>query len=91
MPEFDPGYVRAAFRRLVTEYPDGSVYPYDSFRVEWGPILHRGRLDGTAKVLVIGQDPAAHEAIARRILVGEAAQRIQGFLRKLGVTRSYVS
>jgi uracil-DNA glycosylase len=41
-------------------------------------------------LLVVGQDPAAHEAIARRILVGEAGQRIQGFLTKLGVDRSYV-
>jgi uncharacterized protein (DUF427 family) len=37
--------------------------------VEWGPVFHRGRLDGTARVLVIGQDPAAHEAVARRIPV----------------------
>jgi hypothetical protein len=66
------------------------VYPPEDFRVEWGPIFHRGRLDGSAKVLVIGQDPGAHEAIARRILVGEAGQRVQGFLRKLGIDRSYV-
>ena len=38
----------------------------------------------------IGQDPATHEAICRRILVGEAGQRLQGFLAKLGITRSYV-
>ena len=56
------------------------MYPTDSFRVEWGPVFHRGRLDGSARVLIIGQDPATHEAICRRILVGEAGQRIQGFL-----------
>ena len=55
-----------------------------------GPIFHRGRLDGSARVLVIGQDPAQHETIVRRILVGEAGRRLQGFLAKLGVTRSYV-
>jgi hypothetical protein len=66
------------------------VYPPKDFRVEWGPIFHRGRLDGSARVVIIGQDPAAHEAISRRILVGEAGQRIQGFLAKLGVDRSYV-
>ena len=65
-------------------------YPSQDFRVEWGPIFHRGRLDGTARVLVLGQDPGAHESIARRILVGEAGQRIQGFLARLGVTKSYV-
>jgi hypothetical protein len=88
--EFDPGYQRRPYRQLVADYPDETVYPADSFRVEWGPIFHRGRLDGTARLLVVGQDPAAHEAIARRILVGEAGQRIQGFLTKLGVNRSYV-
>jgi hypothetical protein len=90
MGEFDPGYSRQPYKRLVTQYPDESVYPIDSFRTEWGPIFHRGRLDGTARIVVIGQDPAAHEAIARRILVGEAGQRLQGFLARLGVTRSYV-
>jgi hypothetical protein len=88
--EFDPGYQRRPYRQLVADYPDETVYPLDSFRVEWGPIFHRGRLDGTARLLVVGQDPATHETIARRILVGEAGQRIQGFLTKLGLTRSYV-
>ena len=76
--------------RSSADYPDESVYPLDSFRVEWGPVFHRGRLDGTARVLVLGQDPAAHEAIARRILVGEAGQRVQGLLTRLGIDRSYV-
>ena len=88
--EFDIGYHRRRFRLLVADYPDESVYPADSFRVEWGPIFHRGRLDGTARVLVIGQDPATHETITRRILVGEAGQRAQGLLARLGITRSYV-
>ena len=88
--EFDIGYHRRRFRLLVADYPDESVYPADSFRVEWGPIFHRGRLDGTARVLVIGQDPATHETITRRILVGEAGQRAQGLLAHLGITRSYV-
>lgn len=87
--EFDPGY-RGRYRRLVLNCPDESVYPADSFRVEWGPIFHRGRLDGSARVLVIGQDPATHETITRRILVGEAGQRVQGLLARLGITRSYV-
>jgi hypothetical protein len=88
--EFDPGYNRRPYRQLVADYPDSSVYPIESFRVEWGPIFHRGRLDGSARVLVIGQDPAAHESIARRILVGEAGQRAQGLLARLGIERSYV-
>jgi len=55
-----------------------------------GTVFHRGRLDGSARVLVIGQDPAQHETIVRRILVGEAGRRVQGFLAKLGITQSYV-
>ncbi len=87
---FDPGYGGEPFKSLCETYPDESVYPASSFRVEWGPMFHRGRLDGSARVLVIGQDPAQHETIVRRILVGEAGRRVQGFLAKLGITRSYV-
>jgi uracil-DNA glycosylase len=88
--EFCPGYAQEPFLTLCGEYPDVDVYPVKDFRVEWGPVFHRGRLDGSARVLVLGQDPAAHEAIARRILVGEAGQRLQGFLAKLGIDHSYV-
>jgi uracil-DNA glycosylase len=87
---FDVGYIAEPYLSLCDRYPDSSVYPAKDFRVEWGPIFHRGRLDGSARVLVIGQDPATHEAITRRILVGEAGQRVQGFLAKLGITSSYV-
>jgi Uracil DNA glycosylase superfamily len=87
---FDPGYGAEPFRTLCAEYPDESVYPGADFRVEWGPVFHRGRLDGSARVLVIGQDPAQHEVIARRILIGEAGHRVQGLLAKLGIERSYV-
>src|SRR5437660_6756806 len=87
--EFCPGYP-PPYDALVASYPGTDVYPSQDFRVEWGPIFHRGRLDGTARVLVLGQDPGAHESIARRILVGEAGQRVQGFLARLGVTKSYV-
>jgi hypothetical protein len=88
--EFDSGYGHQPFTQLVQDYPGTDVYPQDSFRTEWGPVFHRGRLDGTARVLAVGQDPAQHEEIAHRILVGEAGRRIQGFLRKLGVEKSYV-
>ena len=89
MVEFDPGYGDAPFKTLVRRLSGADIYPADGFRVEWGPIFHRGRLDGS-RVLVIGQDPAQHESIVRRILVGEAGQRCQGFLAKLGITQSYV-
>lgn len=86
---FDPGYFAEPFRTLCAEYPEADVYPASQFRVEWGPIFHRGRLDGSARVLVIGQDPAQHETIIRRVLVGEAGRRLQGFLAKLGITQSH--
>ena len=88
--QFCPGYAEEPFATLCRDYPDATVYPVADFRAEWGPIFHRGRLDGSARVLVLGQDPAAHEAITRRILVGEAGQRTQGFLAKIGIDTSYV-
>src|SRR5438445_13034371 len=88
--DFDLGYSAEPFRTLCREYPDETVYPSADFRTEWGPIFHRGRLDGTARVLILGQDPAQHETIARRILVGESGQRIQWFLAKLCIDRCYV-
>lgn len=88
--EFDLGYVNEPYLRLCQEYPGTDVYPKAKFRTEWGPVFHRGRLDGAARVLVIGQDPAQNENVIRRILVGVAGQRIQGFLAKLGIERSYV-
>jgi uracil-DNA glycosylase len=87
---FDPGYTHEPFLSLCRTYPGADVYPPAAFRTEWGPIFHRGRLDGSARVLVIGQDPAQHEAVARRVLVGAAGHRLQGFLAKLGIDRSYV-
>lgn len=87
---FDPGYVVEPFLALCANYPEANVYPPDQFRLEWGPIFHRGRLEGSARVLVIGQDPAQHETVVRRILVGEAGRRVQGFLAKLGISSSYV-
>jgi hypothetical protein len=86
---FCPGYP-APYDALVADAPGQQVYPSADFRTEWGPIFHRGRLDGTAQVLVLGQDPAVEETITRRILVGVAGQRTQGLLAKIGITQSYL-
>lgn len=88
--DFCPGYTGTTFKPLARDYPGSDVYPAADFRTEWGPIFHRGRLDGTARVLVIGQDPAQSEAVVRRILVGNAGKRVQGFLHKLGIRKRYV-
>src|SRR4051812_7740310 len=87
---FCPGYPRQPYAALAADYPGDDTYPSADFRIEWGPIFHRGRLDGSARVLVLGQDPAAHETIARRILIGEAGQRVQGLLARVGIDTSYV-
>ena len=72
-----------------THVPDyGPVRQH--FWFDWGPVFYRGRLDGTARLLCIASDPGPTERIAGRTLVGDAGQRVQGFLTKLGLTRSYV-
>ncbi|WP_370423445.1 uracil-DNA glycosylase family protein [Streptomyces sp. QH1-20] len=90
MHDFDPGCVEEPYATLARAFPGTEIYPPDDFRTEWGPVFHRGRLDGTARVLVIGQAPTAQEAVVRRILVGTAGRRLQGFLNKLGIETSYV-
>jgi uracil-DNA glycosylase len=61
-----------------------------AFWTAWEPIFYRGRLDGSARLLCIASDPGPTERIAHRTLVGDAGQRVQGFLAKLGLTKSYV-
>jgi hypothetical protein len=61
-----------------------------AFWTAWGPVFYRGRLDGSARVLCIASDPGPTERIANRTLVGDAGQRVQGFLAKLGLTTSYL-
>jgi len=60
------------------------------FRLDFGPVYYRGRLDGTARLLIVGQDPASNELIGHRTFVGNSGERLQGFLRKLGIGRDYV-
>ncbi|MBO8200900.1 hypothetical protein JW613_21700 [Streptomyces smyrnaeus] len=87
MPEFDRGPT-AQFAELFAQVPDPPVE--SAFWYDWGPIFYRGRLDGSARVLIVASDPGPTERIAGRSLVGNAGQRVQGFLTKLGLTRSYV-
>ncbi|MBV8975826.1 MAG: uracil-DNA glycosylase [Alphaproteobacteria bacterium] len=87
---FDPGPQSAVLLELMSNYPDASIYPFADFRTEWGPIFYRGRLGGSARMLVIGQDPAQTEGVLRRILVGEAGRRFQGFMAKCGIDTSYI-
>jgi len=58
---------------LCADSPEASVYLSDQFWLDGGPIFNRGPLDGSARLLITGQDPAQHETI----------------VAKLGITRSY--
>jgi hypothetical protein len=69
--------------------PTYQAHP-DKFRLDFGPVYYRGRLDGTARLLVIGQDPAPNELIAHRAFVGRSGQRLQGFFRRIGLARGYL-
>ncbi len=87
MSEFDHG-PSAQLAQLFDRVPDPPVK--DDFWFDWGPIFYRGRLDGSARVMCVASDPGPTERIAGRSLVGNAGQRVQGLLAKLGLTRSYV-
>jgi hypothetical protein len=87
MAEFDSGPPQR-FASLFGRCPRPSEP--DSFWTDWGPVFYRGRLDGSARLLCIASDPGPTERIANRVLVGDAGQRVQGFLGKLGLTRSYL-
>lgn len=90
-PEHDAG-PNCAWERLFQSAPvDYYVnFPQSPFHTQFGPVFYRGRLDGTARVLVVGQDPATDEILAHRVFVGQAGQIAQNFLAKLGLTRSYL-
>lgn len=85
---YDPG-PPPQFEELFARAPDYSPFRFN-FWHEWGPVFYRGRLDGTARVLCIASDPGPTERVAGRSLCGDAGQRVQGFLSKLGLTRSYL-
>ena len=88
---FDPGpppdwenlYRQAPLRAYIN-------HPSNRFHCTFGPVFYRGRLDGTARVLIIGQAPSVDDVFARRAWIGQSGQQMQGFLRKMGITRSYV-
>jgi hypothetical protein len=90
-PSFDPGppdaWLDIFAQAPLQHYVD---HPSERFRIHFGPVYYRGRLDGTARVLVLGQDPSTNEILAQRAFVGASGQRVQKLLGKIGITRSYV-
>ncbi len=87
MATYDPG-PPAALAAHFAALPSYGTHR-SSFWYDWGPIFYRGRLDRSGKLLGIASDPGPTERIAGRTLVGDAGQRVQGFLSKLGLTSSY--
>lgn len=88
MVKFDPGPPRS-FAKIFAQVPDYAPEKED-FWYDWGPIFYRGRLDGSARVLCIASDPGPTERVAMRTLVGDAGQRVQGLLARIGLTHSYL-
>lgn len=88
MADYDPGPPKAVLTHLKA-MPSYAAHR-ELFWYDWGPILYRGRLNGSARLLCVASDPGPTERIAGRTLVGDAGQRVQGFLTKLGLTSSYV-
>ena len=62
----------------------------EKFRYHMGPLFYRGRLDGTARVLLVGQEGATDEALVHRAFVGGTGQKVQNLVNALGITRSYI-
>ncbi len=62
----------------------------EAFRWHFGPMFYRGRLDGSARVLVVGQEGAQDESLSHRSFTGGTGARMQHLLAHLGITRSYL-
>ncbi|MFA5327633.1 MAG: uracil-DNA glycosylase family protein [Prolixibacteraceae bacterium] len=86
--EFDRGPT-AAMASLFMEHPDYTPVK-DFFWFNWGPVFYRGRLNKSARVLLVASDPGPTERIGDRALIGNAGQRVQGFLAKIGLNKSYI-
>lgn len=86
--EFDKG-PSSSLAALFSQHPDYTPVK-NFFWFNWGPVYYRGRLDKSAKVLCVASDPGPTERIPGRALIGNAGQRLQGFLAKIGITKSYV-
>ncbi len=91
--QFDPG-PPPAVKAIFDATPDYLAATGDPtiFWDHFGNLFYRGRLDGSARLLCIASDPGPAECLpfARRSLIGDSGQKTQGFLSKLGLTRSYV-
>jgi uracil-DNA glycosylase len=94
--EHDPGPTSASgWAQVFAETPNYRglgrvVLGREAFRWHHGPMFFRGRLDGSAKVVVIGQEGAQDESLSHRSFTGGTGARMQYLLRHLGLDRSYL-
>ncbi|HEX8132612.1 MAG TPA: uracil-DNA glycosylase family protein, partial [Actinomycetes bacterium] len=94
--EHDPGPVNASgWAALFADTPNyrglgRAVLGREAFRWQHGPMFFRGRLDGSAKVVLVGQEGAQDESLSHRSFTGGTGARMQHFLHHLGLDRSYL-
>ena len=58
-----------------------AVLSKEAFRWHHGPMFFRGRLDGSARVVLVGQEGAQDESLSHRSFTGGTGARMQHFLR----------
>ena len=94
--EHDPGPTAASgWPALFAAAPNyrglgRAVLGREAFRWHHGPMFFRGRLDGSAKVVLVGQEGAQDESLSHRSFTGGTGARMQHLLRHIGLDRSYL-
>jgi uracil-DNA glycosylase len=94
--EHDPGPTNASgWAAVFADTPNyrglgRAVLGREAFRWQHGPMFFRGRLDGSAKVVLVGQEGAQDESLSHRSFTGGTGARMQHFLHHLGLDRSYL-
>jgi hypothetical protein len=88
--EHDPGPTTASgWAAVFAETPNyrglgWAVLGREGFGWHHGPMFFRGRLDGSAKVVLVGQGGAQDESLSHRSFTGGIGVRMQHLLRHLG-------
>ncbi len=75
--------------RLFAKVPDHSAHA-EHYWYDWEMVFYRGRSNRRLRLMVIASDPGPTERLIGRSLIGDAGQRVQGFMWKLGLTSSYI-
>jgi len=94
--EYDPGPPGSSgWAELFAETPNyrglgRAVVGREAFRWHHGPMFFRGRLDGSATAMVVGQEGAQDESLSHRSFTGGTGARMQHLLHFLGIGRSYL-